>query len=89
MTFMGLTGDALARARIALIVVPAFLLFGFNQSNLGGVLSYPSFTKYYPTIDTATTTGAVQAQNAKLQGGSTASEESRRSIGCCMRCHDD
>jgi hypothetical protein len=68
MAFMGLTGPALARARIALIIVPAFLLFGFNQSNLGGVLSYPSFIKYYPIINTVDTKGSVKAHNANIQG---------------------
>lgn len=63
-----LAGDALANARILLVAVPAFLLFGYNQSNLGGVLAYPSFTRYFPTIDSANTTGAQQAQNAKVQG---------------------
>ncbi|KAJ6114508.1 hypothetical protein N7486_000286 [Penicillium sp. IBT 16267x] len=45
MTFMALTGTALARARVLLVVIPAFLLFGYNQSNIGGVLDYPSFVK--------------------------------------------
>jgi hypothetical protein len=68
MTFMGLTGVALARARIACIVLPAFLLFGFNQSNIGGVLEYPSFIKHFPSINTSTTKGAEKAHNAKVQG---------------------
>lgn len=70
MTFMGFTGDELSKARIALIVVPAFLLFGFNQSNIGGVLAYPSFIKHFPAINTSTTTGSVKAHNAKVQGKS-------------------
>jgi hypothetical protein len=76
--FMNLTGDALAKARIVLIVLPAFLLFGFNQSNIGGCLGYPSFTKHFPTIDTATTKGSQKAQNARIQG--TSAQELRRDI---------
>ena len=68
MTFLGLTGPALARARIFMIVVPAFLLFGYNQSNIGGVLNYPSFIKYFPLIDTVTTEGSTKSQNATVQG---------------------
>ncbi|OGE48088.1 hypothetical protein PENARI_c032G03697 [Penicillium arizonense] len=68
MGFFGLTGPALARARIVLIVVPAFLLFGFNQSNIGGVLQYPSFIKYFPGLDTANTEGSTKSTNAKVQG---------------------
>ncbi|KAF2971748.1 hypothetical protein GQX73_g1854 [Xylaria multiplex] len=68
MTFLGLTGDKLAIARICLIVVPAFLLYGYNQSNLGGVLDYASFTKRFPGIDTTTTSGAQKSHNAQIQG---------------------
>ncbi|KAJ6021422.1 general substrate transporter [Penicillium herquei] len=65
---IALTGAALARARVCLIVVPSFLLFGYNQSNIGGVLSYPSFIKYFPEIDTSNNTGSVKAENARAQG---------------------
>ncbi|KAJ5765414.1 general substrate transporter [Penicillium odoratum] len=65
---MGLTGMPLAKARICLIVVPAFLLFGYNQSNMGGVLNYPSFIKEFPAIDTSTTKGDIKAHNATAQG---------------------
>lgn len=68
MAFFGLTGEALAVVRIFLVVVPAFWLFGYNQSNIGGVLEYPSFTKYFPEIDSTNTEGAQKAQNAKLEG---------------------
>ncbi|ODM17898.1 hypothetical protein SI65_06686 [Aspergillus cristatus] len=68
MIFMNFTGSALATARICLILVPAFLLFGYNQSNLGGVLDYRSFVKYFPAINTSTTTGAVRDHNATAQG---------------------
>lgn len=68
MVSLSFTGDALARACIIFVVVPAFLLFGYNQSNIGGVLDYPSFTRQFPSIDTANTTGAVKAQNSKVQG---------------------
>ncbi|KAK2611565.1 hypothetical protein N8I77_004898 [Diaporthe amygdali] len=68
MAIFGLTGETLAIVRIFLVVVPAFWLFGYNQSNLGGVLAYPSFTKYFPEIDSTNTEGAQEAQNAKLEG---------------------
>ncbi|KAE8327311.1 general substrate transporter [Aspergillus sergii] len=68
MAFMGFTGSALARARVCFIIVPAFLLFGYNQSNIGGVLDYPSFVKHFPSIDTSNTTGPVKDRNATAQG---------------------
>ena len=67
MRLTGLTGVALARTRVYLVVIPAFLLYGYNQSNIGGVLAYPSFTKYFPAIDTSNIGGAVQDENAKAQ----------------------
>ncbi|PWY80857.1 general substrate transporter [Aspergillus sclerotioniger CBS 115572] len=68
MGLFSLTGTGLARTRVCLIVVPSFLLFGYNQSNMGGVLNYPSFIRHFPEINTSTTTGNVQATNAKTQG---------------------
>ena len=68
MTSMNLTGRAISRARMMLDVFPTFFLFCFNQSNIGGVLGYPSFIKYFSTINKATTTGSAKAQNAKVQG---------------------
>lgn len=68
MAIFGLTGETLAIVRILLVVVPAFWLFGYNQSNIGGVLDYPSFTKYFPEIDATNTEGAQQAHNAKVEG---------------------
>ena len=64
---MGLQGDALTNARILCIVMPAFFLLGFNQSNSGGCLAYPSFIKHFPTINTATTKGATKAENSNIQ----------------------
>lgn len=68
MIFASLTGPSLARARICFIVAPAFLLYGYNQSNIGGVLDYPSFIKHFPPIDTSNTTGSIKNHNATIQG---------------------
>ncbi|KAL4951220.1 hypothetical protein BDW69DRAFT_196643 [Aspergillus filifer] len=65
---MGLGGLPLATARICIIIVPAFLLFGYNQSNLGGVLDYPSFTKHFPDIDTTSSEGAPKDHKSTVQG---------------------
>jgi hypothetical protein len=64
----GLRGQTLANMRVILIVVPSFLLFGYNQSALGGVLGFQSFTKTFPRIDTVNTTGSVKANNSTIQG---------------------
>lgn len=62
------TGQSLATVRICLMVAPAFLLFGYNQSNLGGVVGFDSFTDRWPLLDTANTKGALKTQNSRIQG---------------------
>ncbi|TVY68798.1 Sugar transporter STL1 [Lachnellula suecica] len=66
MTF--LRGHRLALAQLALIVAPSFILFGYNQAGVGGLLSLPDWTKTFPAIDTTNTKGAVKEQNATIQG---------------------
>ncbi len=66
--YLGLRGERLGRVRILLVVVPSFLLFGYNQSAIGGTLGFESFTKYFPRIDTTNTKGALKAENARIQG---------------------
>ena len=68
--YFGLRGRRLAVARVILIVLPSFLLFGYNQSSLGGVLAFTSFTHTFSRIDTTNTTGAKKAENARIQGQS-------------------
>lgn len=60
-------GIALQRT-IATLGAVAFLLQGYNQSVMNGLLTLPDFLKVLPQINTITTTGAQQAQNAKIQG---------------------
>ncbi|PBP18178.1 MFS general substrate transporter [Diplocarpon rosae] len=65
---MPLRGHSLAVAQLALIVAPSFILFGYNQAGVGGLLSLPDWTKTFPEIDTTNTTGAKKSSNATLQG---------------------
>lgn len=66
--YFGLRGRRLALVRIFMIVLPAFLLFGYNQSQTGGVLNYSSFIQTFPQTNTKTTKGAVKTHNANVQG---------------------
>ncbi|KAF7538803.1 hypothetical protein G7054_g2609 [Neopestalotiopsis clavispora] len=66
--FLGLRGNALAAAQLLLVVAPAFILFGYNQSNLGGLVSLEDWTRVFPAIDTKHTTGHQKSTNATLQG---------------------
>ncbi|KAK8045054.1 hexose carrier protein [Apiospora rasikravindrae] len=64
----GLTGRALARMQTALIVAPAFILFGYNQAGLGGLLTEDDWVKTFPEIDTVHSKGAEKSQKSTIQG---------------------
>lgn len=66
--YLGLRGQRMTLARIVMIVLPAFLLFGYNQSQIGGVLGFTSFIKVFPQLNTTTTKGAEKSHNATIQG---------------------
>lgn len=67
-TTMGLRGHALSLAQLFLVVAPSFILFGYNQAGVGGLLSLHDWIAQFPSIDTTTTTGAVKSHNATIQG---------------------
>lgn len=60
--------ERLSVARIFLVVVLSFLVFGYNQSALGGDLAFQSFTSVSSQIDTTNTKGAVKGHNSAVQG---------------------
>jgi sugar porter (SP) family MFS transporter len=65
---MVLTGKKLEVAQLLLVVMPAFVLFGYNQSGVGGLLSLRDFAETFPEMDTVTTTGAVKTHKKTIQG---------------------
>ncbi|KAJ5008855.1 Sugar transporter STL1 [Colletotrichum sp. SAR 10_99] len=67
-SFFGLTGNGLTILQLALIVCPSFILFGYNQAGLGGLLTTEDWVKTFPEIDTVNTTGATKNKNSTLQG---------------------
>ncbi|KAH0003843.1 hypothetical protein KCU78_g13686, partial [Aureobasidium melanogenum] len=66
--FLGMTGKALSVAQIALVVAPSFILFGYNQSGLGPLLSEENWRHQFPQIATVDYKGDVKAHHATLQG---------------------
>ncbi|KAH7040032.1 general substrate transporter [Microdochium trichocladiopsis] len=64
----GLTGKALSTLQVALIVAPAFILFGYNQAGIGGLLTLSDWVKTFPEIDTVHATGADKSAKSTLQG---------------------
>jgi sugar porter (SP) family MFS transporter len=66
-------GKALRVAQALLIVAPAFIVFGYNQSGLGPLATLQSWVKVFPEIDTIHTEGAVRATNSTKKGAVIAS----------------
>ncbi|KAI1747693.1 putative sugar transporter [Xylaria castorea] len=66
--FFGLRGQALIIALIILIVLPSYVIFGYNQANLGGLVGLEDWTATFSEIDTAHTAGSTKSRHATLQG---------------------
>lgn len=45
-------GKSSSLAQLGLVVAPAFVLFGYNQAGIGGLLSVQDWTETFPAIDT-------------------------------------
>jgi sugar porter (SP) family MFS transporter len=61
-------GKNLRVAQALLIVAPAFIIFGYNQSGLGPLATLESWVKVFPEIDTIDTEGAQRAHNSTGKG---------------------
>ncbi|KAH8153597.1 uncharacterized protein LAJ45_02410 [Morchella importuna] len=76
--FFGLRGPKLNYA-ISIIAGIDFLLFGYDQGVMGGLLTLKSFTKVFPEMDTSESLPAhVRSRNAEVQGVAI----SMYNIGC-------
>ncbi|CAJ0553221.1 Ff.00g117330.m01.CDS01 [Fusarium sp. VM40] len=67
-TYMGVSGQSLAVLQIAAIVAPSFILFGYNQAGIGGLLTEEDWVKTFPEIDTVNAEGAEKSRKSTLQG---------------------
>jgi len=65
---MGIQGKTMPTAQLLLVVLPAFVLFGYNQSGVGGLLSLPDWNAHFPTIDTVDAHGAEKSHKSTVQG---------------------
>lgn len=70
---MALTGKSLQMAQLLLVVLPAFVLFGYNQSGVGGLLSLPDWIDTFPQIDTVHAKGVEKSVKSTRQGAVVAS----------------
>ncbi|KAI1098028.1 general substrate transporter [Jackrogersella minutella] len=64
----GLQGHALSRLQTALIVAPSFILFGYNQAGIGGLITEDNWVKTFPEIDTVNATKDEKSERSTLQG---------------------
>lgn len=64
---MPFSGKRLELIQTVLIALPSFILFGYNQSGIGGLLSIESWVDTFSEIDTIHTTGAQKATNSTSQ----------------------
>ena len=65
---MALRGHSLSLAQLFLVVCPAFILFGYNQAGVGGLLSIENWTETFPEIDTTHAKGETKSHNSVIQG---------------------
>ena len=66
--YFGLRGNGLQTFIIWTVICPAYILFGYNNSVCGGLLDLEAWIKYFPQINTLTTTGSEKSHNSTLQG---------------------
>ncbi|KAJ5778695.1 hypothetical protein N7520_001941 [Penicillium odoratum] len=74
-------GKTLRLAQALLIVAPAFIVFGYNQSGLGPLATLQSWVGVFPEIDTINTEGAQRAKNSTAKGAVIASFQLGALIG--------
>ncbi|KAJ4423149.1 hypothetical protein N0V82_002143 [Gnomoniopsis sp. IMI 355080] len=67
-TYLGQNGHRLNILQTALIVMPSFICFGYNQAGLGGLLTEEDWVKTFPQIDTVNYTGTTKSVHSTLQG---------------------
>lgn len=64
----GLQGQKLRNAQIWAVILPAYILFGYNNAVAGPLLDLPSWVETFPRIDTVNTEGAQNTNNSRVQG---------------------
>ncbi|KAJ5987752.1 hypothetical protein N7481_002962 [Penicillium waksmanii] len=61
---LGLRGLRLKVAMVVLVVMPSFMLFGYNNGSSGGITDLESFVKQFPSLDTVNVAGTAKSQNS-------------------------
>ncbi|TQS31655.1 hypothetical protein Golomagni_08057, partial [Golovinomyces magnicellulatus] len=63
-----LRGRSLLTFMVMTVVCPAYMLLGYNNAVVGGLLDLESFVKVFPETDTINTKGHKKDSNALIQG---------------------
>jgi MFS family permease len=68
--YFGLRGKSLNAALIWALIMPAYLLFGYNNGVAGGIIDEDAFIAHFPDIDTISKdlTAAQKSHNSQIQG---------------------
>ncbi|PLB43365.1 general substrate transporter [Aspergillus steynii IBT 23096] len=61
-------GRHLTLAQTILVIFPSFILFGYNQVGVGGLLAFESWTQTFPEIDTTHIENDGTSYNSVIQG---------------------
>lgn len=85
--FFGLRGNSLNIVALLSVVMPAIMTFGYNQSLLGGMLTFSSFEKHFPELDTAHATISEKSHRSTIQGTVTALYAAGGLIGAVSCVH--
>lgn len=65
---IGLRGRPLLIFMVMTVVCPAYMLLGYNNAVVGGLLDLESFVNVFPETDTLNTEGPQKDTNALIQG---------------------
>ncbi|KAF5532021.1 transcription activator acu-15 [Fusarium mexicanum] len=82
MGVFGFRGRKLQMAQIWAVILPCYLLFGYNNSIAGGFLSLPPWVETFPALDTVHAKGAAKDHNSTHQGTVVA----MYTLGCLFGC---
>ncbi|KAJ7609978.1 MFS sugar transporter [Mycena polygramma] len=66
--YFGLRGKSLNAALVWAVILPCYLLFGYNNGVAGGLLALPAWVALFPQIDTVNTTRTQNRRGLHLFG---------------------
>ncbi|KAJ5715275.1 general substrate transporter, partial [Penicillium malachiteum] len=64
----GLRGNTLTAGHVATVIIPAYICFGYLNAMSSGIVDRESWVTQFPQLDTVNTTGALNAQNSRIEG---------------------